>query len=143
MRSVSTPAGACPVKLTAHDERTVLDWADDVLAAGEREGVRYAPEAIRYFVRHFYDMSSAEYKLVCRYLDADYPKSDRPEPPKKTKKPELVAQPDAELDDQNDDDMPPPPVVTTKVVVKRKLTSELGSIARDLSKGGDEEMKLG
>lgn len=63
-----TPAGECPAKLKATDRNSVMEWVDRIAESGEKTGHKYMPEAIKYWVRHVYDMNSKEYKEVCAIL---------------------------------------------------------------------------
>jgi len=69
LNAVTTPAGACPIKLKGTDFNTVKDWAHDVRKHGEMEGVFYLPQALAYFSRQFYDILSNEYLTVKHHID--------------------------------------------------------------------------
>lgn len=68
MRTVATPAGKCPAKLSGTDKNSVLEWVDRVTEFGIKDNCKYLPEAIRYWARDFYDYSSPEYKAICQIL---------------------------------------------------------------------------
>ena len=124
-RIIITPAPAqtngCPVKLTGTDEATVHEWVEKIITWGHRNANgHYSPDALRYFVREWYDIFGEEYATVVRHIASATPVA--------------ADMPDAELDTEDDDDMLPPPTVT-KVKVKKKkkklktkeLSDELGS----------------
>ena len=69
-RSVAIPscfefghkATFCPVKLQGTTFEQVGEWADKVLASGEQKQLRYLPSALRYFLRHQFDIFSKEWR---------------------------------------------------------------------------------
>jgi hypothetical protein len=61
-RSVYTPAGFCPVKLQATTFEAVGEWAEKVLSAGERNQINYLPPALKYFLRHSFEIYSKEWR---------------------------------------------------------------------------------
>lgn len=69
MLVVHTPAGACPVKLKGTNKQDVREWAEAVVQAGYKNNRNYSLDAIKYFVRHFYDMFSEDWKVVVGHLD--------------------------------------------------------------------------
>lgn len=58
---VIAPAGECPVKLQSTDPDDLVDWVAKVLEAGHQDGKHYAPAALRFYAREFYDLHSPEY----------------------------------------------------------------------------------
>lgn len=69
-RSVYTPsqyqlggeASFCPVKLHGTTFEQVSEWAEKVLISGEKEQLLYTPPALKYFLRHSFEMYSKEWK---------------------------------------------------------------------------------
>ena len=61
-RSVHTPAGVCPVKLQTTTFEAVGDWVEKVLSAGEKIQINYSPSALKYFLRHSFDIFSKEWR---------------------------------------------------------------------------------
>lgn len=66
---VWTPAGKCPVKLSGTSKQEVREWAEAVIEAGFRQNKNYTHNAIKYFVRHFYEMFSENWNVVVGHLD--------------------------------------------------------------------------
>ena len=66
---VTTPAGACPVKLKDTHHETVGDWCAKVVDAGQQNGKTYAPSALRYFVREFFEYGTHEYAVCCENIE--------------------------------------------------------------------------
>jgi hypothetical protein len=62
---IYAPAGDCPVKPQKYDgvytDDSIREWALKVKNHGE---ARYAPEAVVYFARYFWDIHSPEFKRV-------------------------------------------------------------------------------
>ena len=62
---IYAPAGDCPVKPQKEDgvytDELIREWAHKVKNHGEG---RYAPEAVVYFARYFWDIHSPEFKRV-------------------------------------------------------------------------------
>jgi len=73
---ILAPAGKCPVRLQSTDPDHVADWAKNVLSAGHQEGKHFAPSAIRYFARTFYDIGSPDYNEVVNILSLEAPLDD-------------------------------------------------------------------
>lgn len=67
-RIVYAPAGNCPVKFKDDSPSGIKNWFEQLVAHGHGEGIQYAPSAIRYFLRHFYDMGSQEYKNIVNQI---------------------------------------------------------------------------
>lgn len=67
---IDTPAGICPAKLFSTEPTEVREWARAVLEAGAEESKRYSLRALKYWVRHYYDMYTAEWELACSILDS-------------------------------------------------------------------------
>jgi hypothetical protein len=69
-RSVYTPsqyqlggvASFCPVKLYGTTFEQVGEWIEKVLVSGEKEQLLYTPPALKYFLRHSFEMYSKEWK---------------------------------------------------------------------------------
>lgn len=68
LRKVSTPAGDCPCKLKGTSFEEIVSWAQNVIQKGHETGVHYQNQALRYFVRHFYELGTPEHKEVCNVL---------------------------------------------------------------------------
>ena len=64
MDYIYTPAGKCPYKLTGSDTATVKQWANEVHSHGITQKIWYSPEALCYFSRQFFDISTPEYDGV-------------------------------------------------------------------------------
>ncbi len=69
MLNVCTPSGICPIKLQSTGKQEVRKWAQDVVEAGYKQNKNYTHDAIKYFVRHFYDMCSEAWKIVIGHLE--------------------------------------------------------------------------
>lgn len=67
-QGVWTPAGAAPAKLAGTSEDEVYEWAEKVLAHGERVGKHYLVQALIYWVREFYDINGPEFPIVKAHL---------------------------------------------------------------------------
>lgn len=67
-QGVWTPAGAAPAKLSGTSEDEVYEWAEKVLAHGERVGKHYLVQALIYWVREFYDINGPEFPIVKAHL---------------------------------------------------------------------------
>lgn len=72
-RTVFTPTGDCPCKPAGFKEgwpdgpcsdEDVIEWALSVRDKGVGEGLVYLPEAVRYFIREFWDMNGPEYLRI-------------------------------------------------------------------------------
>ena len=69
---VVIPAGKPPCKPSGYPwqagvqatEQDIVSWAEQVRAAGWDKGQDYAPEAVCYFARYFWDINSQEYRRV-------------------------------------------------------------------------------
>ena len=68
IRIVYTHAGKCPCKLDRVDREGVIEWANAVMESGMKQSLKYTPEAIKYWTRHFFDYDSAEHVAVCQIL---------------------------------------------------------------------------
>lgn len=66
--NIVAPAWACPVKLTGTDRETVAVWAGKVVDAGHKIARHYSPTALKYYVRHFYDLESEDWRTVVGHL---------------------------------------------------------------------------
>ena len=60
------PSGSCPYKL---DKDKITDWIESVVDVGLADGNFYAPSAIKYFGREFYDIHSDEYNKFCESVN--------------------------------------------------------------------------
>jgi hypothetical protein len=69
MLNVCTPSGKCPIKLTGTGKQDVREWAQAVVEFGYTQNKNYTHDAIKYFVRHCYDIFSEEWKTVIGHLD--------------------------------------------------------------------------
>lgn len=68
-RLVWTPAYKCRVKLTATDPETVHNWVEELLGVYLADGLKLTLEAVKYFVRHFYDFHGPEHRQVCSLVE--------------------------------------------------------------------------
>ena len=66
--SILIPSGKCPIALTATDEETVTSWANNLKVHYASKDQDLSKSAIRYFVRHFYDIHSENYRNVVAML---------------------------------------------------------------------------
>lgn len=62
VRYISTPAGPPPAKLQSLEPEAIEEWVEHVQSIGRSQGVAYRPEALVYWLRHFVDIHSAEYR---------------------------------------------------------------------------------
>jgi hypothetical protein len=67
--TIEFPAGACPSELTGTDRATVLAWCRDIWVHYQHQKQKIAISALRYYVRHFYNIASEEYKIVCSHIN--------------------------------------------------------------------------
>ena len=58
--AILTPAGKCPI--TLQNVESIAEWRSELKNHYNRHGSELADEAVIYFVRHFFDMRSPEYK---------------------------------------------------------------------------------
>ena len=65
---IYVPAGKCPCKLEGTDEESVIIWMRKVQKA-QKPGVQLETNAFKYWVRHTYDIFSAEYKEALKMID--------------------------------------------------------------------------
>ena len=65
---ILTPSGDAPAKLSGTDRASVFTWCNEVIKASPL-GKCYSIEALKYFVREFYPLSTQENKLVCSTID--------------------------------------------------------------------------
>lgn len=72
IRIVFTPGGRCPHNLKSVDREAVIEWANAVIEAGMSQSLKYTTEAIKYWVRHYFDYGSDEHVLVCRILTEEF-----------------------------------------------------------------------
>jgi len=64
------PAGKCPVRLSGTEEEEVIAWCARLIEIGHEKGTHYAPSALRYFVREFFDFGTEEHDLVVEHINA-------------------------------------------------------------------------
>ena len=70
MRSMITiPSGRCPHQLDGTDKKSIIDWAGKVKSSAPT-GVTYSPSALRYWIRHTYDINGTDYKIAVNMFDA-------------------------------------------------------------------------
>jgi hypothetical protein len=62
------PCGECPIKLEGTEHPQILDWAKDVILWGKTNGRNFTKDALRYWVRDFYEVGSKEHNSVRAYL---------------------------------------------------------------------------
>jgi hypothetical protein len=61
---VLAPAGSCPHRLSGTDTESIDEWVVKVRNTFGAKREFLTMKGVIYFVRHFYDMSSPEYKTV-------------------------------------------------------------------------------
>ena len=61
VRVIHTPAGICPIKLYGTSFEEVSEWANKVMVAGAEKNLRYLPPALKYFLRHSFELFSEEW----------------------------------------------------------------------------------
>jgi hypothetical protein len=61
---VLAPAGSCPHRLSGTDAESIDEWVVKVRNTFGAKREFLTMKGVIYFVRHFYDMSSSEYKAV-------------------------------------------------------------------------------
>ncbi len=61
---VLTPAGKPPCKPDGDTDEAIYNWAEQVRAAGWEKGEQYAPEAVCYYARCFWDINSPVFRRV-------------------------------------------------------------------------------
>lgn len=66
--AILIPAGPCPVQLTGTDEETIRIWRNELKQHYSKKGEELADSGVQYFVRHFYDMRSDDYRKVTGVL---------------------------------------------------------------------------
>ena len=69
LRSVSIPAGECPIKLHGTEVEQVAAWADKVLEHFLARSESLSVEGLMYFVQTIYDSWTPECKLVQGHLE--------------------------------------------------------------------------
>jgi hypothetical protein len=65
---IFTPSGLCPVQLRGTDIESVNTWAEKLREYGYSQQKEYTYPALRYWVRQFYEIGSAEYEAICELL---------------------------------------------------------------------------
>jgi len=65
---IVVPAGKCPVELSDCDEISVSEWIIDLTDLKPKE-YTYAPSVYKYWVRHFYDFWTPEFKQAQEIID--------------------------------------------------------------------------
>jgi len=65
---IFTPSGLCPIQLKGTDIESVNAWVEKLQEYGYSQRKEYTYRALRYWVRQFYEMGSAENDAVCRLL---------------------------------------------------------------------------
>ena len=71
-RIVLCPAGACPHKLKSSDRDSVVEWANAVMESGMKHNLKYTPEALGYWVGHFYEYGCSEYVTIRQILTNEF-----------------------------------------------------------------------
>jgi hypothetical protein len=62
MLLVHAPSGECPVKLPGTSYEQLVTWGQAVQAAGREQSRIYRAYALSYFLRHFIDMNTREFR---------------------------------------------------------------------------------
>ena len=65
---ITVPAGRCPFVLEGTGRVEMLDWIKKIRDWAP-EGVTYAPSALKYWIRHTYDINGEDYKIAASTLD--------------------------------------------------------------------------
>ena len=65
---ISIPAGYCPVELADCDIESVRAWVVSLTTRKPKE-YTYTPTVYKYWVRHFYDFQTPEFKTTQENLD--------------------------------------------------------------------------
>ena len=65
---VTIPSGKCPFKLEGTDPDSVIIWTKKI-HEWSPPGVTYSQEALRYWVRHTYDINGTDYKKAVDSLN--------------------------------------------------------------------------
>jgi len=70
MKTVITiPAGQCPYRLEGTDSESIVSWMKKI-KEWSPDGVVYMPNALRYWIRHTYDINGPEYKIAAQTFDS-------------------------------------------------------------------------
>jgi len=65
---IAIPAGHCPVKLKGSNTDAVKEWVI-ALTKKKPDAYTYKPSVYRYWIRHFYDFRTDEFKETVLNLD--------------------------------------------------------------------------
>ena len=68
--NIMAPAGDCPEKLASTEQEVVIVWAEKVIQAGHKKGLHFAPSALKYFIRQFYDLDSEEHRTAVGHVQS-------------------------------------------------------------------------
>ena len=63
------PSGRCPFLLEGTDSEAVSAWVRKIRDSAP-EGINYSSSALRYWVRHTYDINGDEYQEAAAMLDS-------------------------------------------------------------------------
>lgn len=69
---IVVPAGKPPCgpkRTTDFTEDEIIEWTYEVFSKGNEKGLDYAPEAVKYWARYFWELGSPDYKKVCAIID--------------------------------------------------------------------------
>ena len=66
LKATLIPSGECPAKLKGTSEKEVSEWAEKVMEYGHQNQTHYAPSALRYYARYFFNGS--DHVHVCSIL---------------------------------------------------------------------------
>ena len=66
---LSTPSGECPFKLASTKENDIREWIGKLVEHHLKRGEKLRPEAVTYYVRHFYSVFEKKHKTVCDTIE--------------------------------------------------------------------------
>lgn len=66
---LSTPKGDCPFELASTKEKDIREWIAKLVQYHLKRGEKLRPEAVTYYVRHFYSAFDKEHKKVCDTIE--------------------------------------------------------------------------
>jgi len=66
---ITVPSGHCPYSLEGTDRDSIVGWMKKI-KEWSPDGVVYTPSALRYWIRHSYDINGLEYKIAAQVFDS-------------------------------------------------------------------------
>jgi hypothetical protein len=66
---ITIPSGRCPYQLNGTDKDSVIDCVGKVKDSAP-PGVTYRASALRYWIRHTYDINGYDYKIAVNMFDS-------------------------------------------------------------------------